>query len=277
MSENEEKSAKAEDKPQTLIFVDILGFTAITNQYRVRVQEWYDEASGFSGASTTEIQGRINRFNTVMDKCVIEERLYGGVQAMLFSDCAFLVFDTSLRAALIAVSLMRSFILYGVPVRMGLGKGTFYNIEHSTTTNVRNVTVSKSRFIGTAVVLAHAAEQCGGKGMRIFLDASLDDDLAIVRQRIKTMPLSKPLNGVKWELDFLNESKPIGKEPEVEASDRELFTKVARMKDPESTRRVQLQYTETLKAMNRMRKANSRKPVRLNKLEYGGPVNSFWC
>jgi hypothetical protein len=144
MSENEEKSAKAEDKPQTLIFVDILGFTAITNQYRVRVQEWYDEASGFSGASTTEIQGRINRFNTVMDKCVIEERLYGGVQAMLFSDCAFLVFDTSLRAALIAVSLMRSFILYGVPVRMGLGKGTFYNIEHSTTTNVRNVTFEET-------------------------------------------------------------------------------------------------------------------------------------
>src|ERR1700726_1932286 len=103
LSDNYEKPAKAEDKPQTLIFVDILGFAAITNQYRVRVQEWHDEASGFSGASTTEMQNRLNRFNTVLDKCVIEESISGGVQAMLFSDCAFLVLDTSLRAAHIAV------------------------------------------------------------------------------------------------------------------------------------------------------------------------------
>jgi hypothetical protein len=161
MSENDENT-RAEDKPQILIFVDILGFAAITKQYQVRVQEWRDEASGFSGASTTEVQGRLNRFNTVMDECVIEESLYGGVQAMLFSDCAFVVFDTSLCVVLIAVCLLCSFILYGVPVRMGLGKGTFYNIDHSTSTNVGNVTVSKSRFIGTAGVRAHAAEQCGG-------------------------------------------------------------------------------------------------------------------
>ena len=276
MSENDE-NARAEDKLQTLIFVDILGFAAITNQYRVRVQEWRDEASGFTGASTTEMQNRLNRFNTVMDKCVNEERVNGGVQAMLFSDCAFLVFDTSLRAALIAVGLMRSFILYGVPVRMGLGKGTFYNIEHSTSTNVGNVTVSKSRFIGTAVVRAHAAEQCGGKGMRIFLDSSLDDDLPCVRQRIKTMSLSKSLKEVKWELDFLYESGPIAKELEVEAKDRELFNRVAQMKNPEWPRSVQLQYMETLEAMNHMRKANSRNLVELDRLEYGGPVNSVWC
>ena len=277
MSGKDGKPAKAEDIPLTLIFVDILGFAAITNQYRVRVQEWHDEASGFSGASTTEMQNRLNRFNTALDKCVIEQSINGGIQAMLFSDCAFLVFDTSLRAAIVAADLMRSFILKGVPVRMGLGKGTFYNIEHSTSTNVGNVTVSKSRFVGTAVVLAHAAEQCGGKGMRIFLDASLDDDLPCVRQRIKTIPFSKPLNDVKWELDFLYESRPIGKEQEVESNDRELFNRVARMKDPEWLQDVLSQYTETIEAMNRMRKANSRSLVDLDGLEYGGPVNSLWC
>jgi hypothetical protein len=276
LSENYDNT-RAEDELQTLIFVDILGFAAITNQYRVRVQEWRDEASGFSGASTTEMQGRLNRFNTVMDKYVIEQSINGGIQAMLFSDCAFLVFDNSLRAAIVAADLMRSFILRGVPVRMGLGKGTFYNIEHSTSTNVGNVTVSKSRFIGTAVVLSHAAEQCGGKGMRIFLDASLDDDLPCLRQRIKTIPLSKPLNEVKWELDFLYESRPIGKEQEVEANDRELFNRVARMKDPEWPQDVLSQYTETLDAMNRMRKASSRSLVDLDGLEYGGPINSLWC
>jgi|SRR5579872_271302 len=277
MTENDEKIARAEDQPQTLIFVDILGFAAITEHYRVRVRDTHDESSGFSRSSTTEMSNRLNRFNTVLDKCVFDQNFSGGVQAMLFSDCGFLAFDNSLRAAISAVDLMRNFILNGVPVRMGLGKGTFYNIEHATSTNVGNMTVSKSRFVGTAVVRANAAERCGGKGMRIFLHTSLDDDLPFVRQRIKTIPLSIPLNDVKWELDFLSVSRPIGKEQEVEAKDRELFNRVARMKDPEWPEDVQLQYTEALEAMNRMRTANSRKPVDLKSLEYGGPVDSLWC
>ena len=113
--------------------------------------------------------------------------------------------------------------------------------------------------------------------MRIFLDASLDDDLTVVRQRAKTLPLPTPLDNVKWELDFLSESRPIGKEQEVEANDRELFNRVAQMKDSECLQEVHLQYVETLEAMNRMRKANSRSLVELDRLEYGGRVNGDWC
>jgi hypothetical protein len=61
----------SEDQPRSLIYVDILGFAATTNQYKVRVRNFRDEESGFSGASTTEMQGRINRFNTVLDQCVL--------------------------------------------------------------------------------------------------------------------------------------------------------------------------------------------------------------
>jgi hypothetical protein len=134
----------SEDQPRSLIYVDILGFAATTNQYKVRVRHFRDEESGFSGASTTEMQGRINRFNTVLDQCVFEESNYGGIQAMLFSDCAFLVFDNSVRAVQVARNLMRRFIKWGVPVRMGIGKRTFYDIEYLTKTDVGNVTVSKS-------------------------------------------------------------------------------------------------------------------------------------
>ena len=91
------------------------------------------------------------------------------------------------------------------------------------------------------------------------------------------MPLPKPLKGVKWELDFLYESRPIAEEQKVEANDRELFNRVARMKNPEWPQDVQLQYTETLEAMNHMRKANSRNLVDLDRLEYDGPENSVWC
>jgi len=64
----------------------------------------------------------------------LEESLSGGVQAMLFSDCGFLVYENALRATLAAVSLMRAFIRRGVPVRMGIGKRTFYDMEYTTTT-----------------------------------------------------------------------------------------------------------------------------------------------
>jgi hypothetical protein len=267
------KIEEPEDQPKVLIFVDILGFAAVTNEYKVRVRYFRDEERGLSGASTTEMQGRINRFNNVLDRCVFEESNYGGIQAMLFSDCAFLVFDNSLRAVHVARNLMRRFIEWGVPVRLGIGKGTFYDIEYLTKTDVGNVTVSKSRFIGTAVVRAHAAEQCGGKGMRIFLDASIEEDLPHIGRRLS---LPEALNNVRWELDYLHEPRPMNEEEKVEANDRELFEKVARMKDPASPPKVQLQYTETLAAMNRMRAANSRKRIDLDTLNYGGPADTIW-
>jgi hypothetical protein len=265
--------ARREDQPKTLIFVDILGFKAITNQYQVRVQDFRSDDGRFSGSSTTEMSNRINRFNTVLDKCVFDETINGGIQAMLFSDCAFLVLENSLRAAVIAASLMRNFIKCRVPVRMGLGKGTFYDIEYLTNTDVGAVVVSKARFIGTAVVHARAAEHCGGKGMRIFLHPSVDEDLPLVRQRIGVIPLAKPFDCIRWELDYLHESRPIREEQKVEADDRKLFETVAWLKDPEWPHEVQRHYTDTLAAMNRMRSAKSRKPVNLRKLRYGGPVD----
>jgi len=267
MSENNEKVTRVEDKPRTLIFVDILGFGAMTQECQVRVRNWHD--GGFSGSSTTQMQAWLNGFDAVLHQCVFQQPDYGCVQVMLFSDCAYLVFENSLGAALISASLMRAFALHRVPVRMGIGKGTFYSIELSTSTNVGNVVVSKCRFMGTAVVGAHSAEQCGGKGMRIFLDPSLDEDLLCVRSRVKTILLPQLLKKVQWELDYLYESQPIAREDEVEDNDRKLFDRVARMKDPQSSQEVQAQYTETLEAMNRMRQANNRKLVDLNSLGYG--------
>ncbi len=266
MSENDEKVARGEDKPRTLIFLDILGFGAITNECQVRVRDWHD--GGFSGSSTTQMQAWLNGFDAVLHHCVFQQPDYGCVQAMLFSDCAYLVFENSLQAALIAVSLMRGFILRSIPVRMGIGKGTFYSIELSTSTNVGNAIVSKSRFMGTAVVHAHSAEQCGGKGVRLFLDSSVEEDFPSVRSRVKTIRLPQALKQVQWELDYLSESKPIAREHEVEENARKLFDAVSRMKDRQSSDDVQAQYTETLEAMGRMRQANSRKPVDLSTLKH---------
>ena len=77
----------------------------------------------------------------------------------------------------------------------------------------------------------------------------------------------------RLELDYLHEQRPASEEKAVEAADRELFDKVAWPKNPERPVAVQRQYTQTLAAMNRMRRSNSRKPVSLRRLRYGGPVD----
>jgi hypothetical protein len=265
-------SARTEDEPRVLLFVDILGFEAITREIRVRVEDYPVDERGFTGSGTTELQGRFVRFSNVHDRHVFEEGFSGGVQAMLFSDCAFLVYENALRGALAAVQLMRHFIKRGVPVRIGLGKGTFYDMEYTTTaTGDQSRVVSKSRFYGTAVIHAHAAEQCGGKGMRIFLHTSLDEDLPLIRNRLRPMKLRRPLKAVNHELDYLHEERPALEEPSPDEKDRELFAKVALLKNPAWPKKVLRQYTETFAAMNRMRKANSRKPVAAHRLPLNAP------
>ena len=73
--------------------------------------------------------------------------------------------------------------------------------------------VSKSRFIGTAVVRAHDAEKCGGKGMRIFVHPEVDDlDNNHSDFRILNLPL--PYEDANRELDYLHpeENQQAGQE-----------------------------------------------------------------
>ncbi len=165
-----------EDQEQTLIFVDMLGFAALTEKHPRRIEtDQQLSTCDRTVVSTAPTQTQFNRFDRVLDWCIDDQRLHGGIAAMLFSDCAFLNFGNSLRTALTATKLMREFIKARVPVRMGIGKGTFNSFGYSTDTDADSMLVSKSRFIGTAVVRAHAAEKCGGKGMRIFVHPEVDD------------------------------------------------------------------------------------------------------
>lgn len=213
---------------------------------------------------------RDKRYDSI---CVQRQRLYGGITAMLFSDCAFLNPGGSLRAALIATDLMREFIKAGVPVRMGIGKGTFYPFGYSTDTGADSMLVSKSRFLGTAVVRAHAAERCGGKGMRIFVHPKVDD-LDFSHSDFKVLKLLKVFKAAKWELDYLHGPRPAQEKPTVDAADRNLFSRVAAMKDPKTKLAIRKQYIDTLKALNRMRAAQGRRPVYLRGLKYGIVVDN---
>ena len=146
-----------EDQEQTLVFVDMLGFAALTEKHPHRIEDDPPTDDGFEVSRSAPTQSQFNRFNDVLDYCIHQRLCDGGITAMLFSDCAFLNPENSLRAALIATDLMREFIKASVPVRMGIGKGTFDSFGYSTDAGADSMLVNKSRFIGTAVVRAHAA------------------------------------------------------------------------------------------------------------------------
>jgi hypothetical protein len=136
--------------------------------------------------------------------------------------------------------------------------------------------ISKSRFYGTAVVNAHAAQSCGGKGMRIFLHESLEEDLSHVRKRVRPMKLQRAFKSVRYELDYLHRQESAGAKPSEDEKDRELFAKVALLKNPAWPKSVLRQYVDTHAAMNRMRKEHSRKRVAAYRLPCNAPHGTIW-
>jgi len=232
----------------------MLGFADLTEQFPKRLIHSGPDQHGFEHTSTSHASDQFWRFNRILESCVFEHRLNGNLRAMLFSDCAFLEVGNSFRAGVVSVELMRKFITEKVPVRMGIGKETFYPSQFSTDL-IGSTIVTRSLFAGTAVVRSHYAEKCGGKGLRIFVHPSVEADFSSKRVALVT-----PYDNAKWELDFLHESRPAQHKRSAEEDDRSLFDAVLEMKKV-APPRAQGHYIDTLDALNRMRQRNGRPPV----------------
>jgi hypothetical protein len=211
-----------EDTECTLVFVDMLGFANLVQKFPTRLIHSGPNEAGFTGSSTSPASNMFIRFHRIVDTRLFDHSFYGSARAMLFSDCAFLEFGNSLLAVLAAVELMRKLILEKVPVRMGIGRGTFYPLKFSTDITGPTI-INRSLFVGTAVVRAHFAEQCGGKGLRIFVHPSLEEELGVFRSRIKAIGLVPAFPNAKWELDFLYEQRPAQQKPSADDDDSRLF------------------------------------------------------
>jgi len=88
----------------------------------------------------------------------------------------------------------------------------------------------------------------------------LKAELPLVQQRIRAIELSTSYRDATWELDFLYERRPAQQAPSAEEADHELFDAVREMKGTTELAQ-QHHYDETIEAMNRMRKENSRPPL----------------
>jgi hypothetical protein len=122
---------REEDTHRALIFVDMLGFGELTRRNPHRISD-RQAAHGSVVSSTSRLQTQLVRFQRVIDNLIASQAAHAGVSAQVFSDCAYIdVGRFSRRAVEVAPGLMRDFILADVPVRMGIGMGTYYAFRHS--------------------------------------------------------------------------------------------------------------------------------------------------
>jgi hypothetical protein len=99
----------------------------------------------------------------------VAEALKGShLHSIVFSDSAFVAFEHPIDALVFCHRVMRKMITGRVPVRMGVGHGSFKPLRFKTDL-ARNITLHSSYFLGGGVVKAHAAESSGVSGLRILL------------------------------------------------------------------------------------------------------------
>jgi hypothetical protein len=194
---------REEDAHHAIIFVDMLGFAELTRNNPHRIFEREAEP-GQLVTVTSRMQTQLVRFQQVIDSLISGQATKGGVSAQVFSDCAYIdAGRSSGRSVELAPSLMRDFLKAEVPVRMGIGMGTYYAFRHSLEQEDSNL-VARSLFAGTGVVYAHDAETCGGKGCRIFVHWSAEESLRHHGHTRLLLPLPAQLRGVKSELSYLD-------------------------------------------------------------------------
>jgi hypothetical protein len=94
------------------------------------------------------------------------------VDAFLFSDSAF-VATTDARDLLgFCRGLMRVMMNHHVPVRAGIGAGSFASFDIETRRAAGGHVFVRCPFAGSAVVRAYRAESCGLRGLRCFVHPS---------------------------------------------------------------------------------------------------------
>jgi hypothetical protein len=140
----------------------MLGFSAMTEAHpHSTVREVLSERDDETVVAVriSEAASLFARFHDVLDNTEsLRWNTASPKQVMVFSDCAFMVFEHPLQAALFSTALMGHFLRRHVPVRMGLANGTCDAIRFSSDT-VGQFHLNRAIFAGTAIVRASLTEK----------------------------------------------------------------------------------------------------------------------
>ncbi len=121
-----------------------------------------------------------------------------------FSDSVVLVVEDWTTAERYALDLMKRLFDDGVPVRIGIGYGTFERLRFSMSTDPAGALSAEAPFYGTSIVFAHRANEAQScKGFRILLHPSVAATVARPHHIVVPLEADEASSDCSHELNFL--------------------------------------------------------------------------
>lgn len=162
------------DRTVHTVFVDIMGFAdslaALSDPELSTLRESLER--GARKVLTPQLAGVLQRYMIFHDvlQSKIRPWLDDAIGLIEFSDSAYIVLPRAAAAQTLAADVMQYLLLNGVPVRIGIGSGTFARLPFATTSLPNGAVLANAPFLGTSIVRAYRAQACEAKGFRIFVD-----------------------------------------------------------------------------------------------------------
>lgn len=166
---------------KVILYIDILGFAALTEAYPIDIDLLKMRGRPLSRAhnidtilalSRNQLARTFTSFHASLGATLNLANMCHPLTAITFSDSAFIATTYAYEAVNIAIDLLHDLLPQKIPVRMGIAYGTFAALRFKSDI-MSDGGDHAAQFLGTAIVRAHAAENCGIKGLRILLHPSL--------------------------------------------------------------------------------------------------------
>lgn len=176
-----QKLERTESLDRLVVFADMLGFAALTEANPIEPRMLHahsrlpqtNEALDEMLSHRNPLTDAFSRFHNSLKWEIRRAEMAHALTAITFSDSIFVATEYLFQAIAFACKLTRSLLWQKVPVRMGIGFGSFAAVRFRSEVSVDGGDHA-AQFLGTAVVRAHRAEMCGIKGMRILLHPSVE-------------------------------------------------------------------------------------------------------
>jgi len=163
---------------KVVMFADVLGFSALTegNTLDLESLKLLDgplavNIDDLLRAHRDPLAKVFSGFHFSIRAALQLAQMHHRLTAITFSDSAFIATNYLFEATELAVGLIQSLLSQQIPVRIGIGHGSFAALRFRS-----DITADggdhAAHFLGTGVVRANAAEGCGIKGIRILLHPS---------------------------------------------------------------------------------------------------------
>lgn len=236
-----------------IIFADMLGFADLVEKEGDNLDELspiFTEVELYSPTQAESLLGyRFINFHSCLNKARVSLQKLGAGTAIVFSDSAFFRTETFENAVNLARELMLDFVTSEIPVRMGIAQGS-YRLLRFLADSSQHVSFHMSQFLGTGIVRAFKAEQCGIPGLRILLHPNLDSFAEQSVLKIIPVVFEKKQNlNVKYEVNYL--SDPLNNMgPDFEDC---IQFDCLRWMSTQAEDKFQHHYIETFNAWNKMR------------------------